>query len=46
MNKFCELCDEIATAFDRDLRMYLCDSDFKAFNPRVTIVEFDEVWED
>jgi len=45
INKYCELCDSVATTYDRDLGMYLCQSDYNAFNGVVVDIEFDEVYD-
>ena len=32
INKYCELCDNLAARYDTDLGMYLCTSDYNSFN--------------
>jgi Zn-dependent M32 family carboxypeptidase len=45
MNKYCDLCEDIATRYDSDMDMYLCISDYNAFNGIIEDIELNEVYD-
>ena len=40
----CEICENEATEFDRDLDMAMCLSCFASFNGEIIEIELNEVW--